>query len=113
MAPAKGRFRGIRYTTTWDASDAIASRGVPHVLARPDFRAGIGCLSKLDLVFDAWVFHHQLGKLADLARAFPEVTIVVCHCGGLLGYGPYAADKEGAFQHWRKGRPGPLPERSI
>jgi len=66
------------------------------------FRAGFACLSKLDLSFDAWVYHPQIPELADLARAFPEVTIVLDHIGGPLGIGPYADKREDVFALWRK-----------
>jgi len=72
---ASKRFRGLRYTSAWDASERIHNS---HTNPRKDllqssaFRAGFACLSKLDLSFDAWVYHPQIPELADLARAFPE-----------------------------------------
>ncbi len=99
------RFRGIRHTSAWDASDKIRNahtNPTKDLLQNPAFRAGFSCLSKFSLSFDAWVYHPQIPELADLARAFPEVTIVLEHIGGPLGIGPYAGKREEVFALWRK-----------
>jgi hypothetical protein len=44
-------------------------------------RAGFARLGPLDLSFDAWKYHTQLGELVDLARAFPATPIVLDHDG--------------------------------
>jgi len=36
-----------------------------------------------------------------LARAVPQVTIVMCHVGGVLGYGAYAGKKDEVHAAWR------------
>ena len=53
------------------------------------------------MTFDAWVYHPQLADLADVARAFPDVTLIMNHVGGLLGVGPYAGQREEVFQEWK------------
>ena len=58
-------------------------------------------LEKLGLVLDAWLFHPQLAEAVDLARAFPNAGIVMCHMGGPLGYGPYAGKKDEVFANWK------------
>jgi len=40
--------------------------------------------------------------LTDLARAFPETTIVLDHLGGVLGIGAYANQRAAVFEQWRK-----------
>jgi predicted TIM-barrel fold metal-dependent hydrolase len=102
-AASPGRFRGIRHSTIWDASSALRSDAPPGLLADNQFRRGFACLGKLDLSFDAWLYHPQLTELADLARAFPQVTIVLNHIGAPLGAGPYAGKRDEVFQHWRRG----------
>ena len=47
------------------------------------------------------MFQTQLSDLVDLARAFPQTTIVLNHCGGPLAVGPYAGKREEAFAEWR------------
>jgi predicted TIM-barrel fold metal-dependent hydrolase len=99
-----GRFRGVRHSAGWDASDAIGNSGVemrPHLYQRPDFRAGLARLTSLGLSFDAWLFHPQLADIVDLARAFPATNIVLGHVGGPLGYGPYAGKEDEVYAHWK------------
>jgi L-fuconolactonase len=99
-----GRFRGVRHSAAWDASAIIGNSAVatgPHDMRRPEFRAGLGRLTALGLSLDAWVFHPQLGDAIDLARAVPSANIVVGHCGGPLGYGPYAGKRDEVFAGWK------------
>ena len=99
-----GRFRGVRHSGGWDADPVIGnSHGVsgPGEYLRPDFRAGMRELERLGLVLDAWVFHPQLGEVVDLAQAFPNAGIVMCHMGGPLGYGAYAGKKDEVFADWK------------
>ncbi len=39
----------------------------------------------------------------DLARAFPDTTIVLDHIGGPLRIGPYASRRAEVFKEWQKG----------
>src|SRR6266511_1959412 len=75
----------------------------PHLMKRPDFRAGLARLTALGLSLDAWVFHPQLADAVDLARAFPAANIIVGHVGGPLGYGPYAGKRDEVFASWKAG----------
>ena len=106
MNAGAGRFRGIRFGTGWDPSPQIAntdSGDRPFMLTEPRIQAGARRLAALDLSLDVWLFHHQLGDVAVLANAVPELTIVLDHCGGHLGYGPYAKDRAEHFTQWRRG----------
>jgi predicted TIM-barrel fold metal-dependent hydrolase len=99
-----GRFRGVRHSAAWDASDVIGNSAVadgPHVYQRPDFRAGLAVLTRLGLSLDAWVFHPQLADVVDLARAFPDTTIILGHVGRVLGYGPYTGQQKTVFAAWK------------
>ncbi len=105
IAAGNGRFRGVRYGTSWD--DGVAgkhvSRPIPrHRLLDPKFREGFAELSKLGLTFDSWHFHPQLPDLVDLARAFPEQSIIVDHVGGVLGVGQYAGRNAEIMPVWKK-----------
>jgi L-fuconolactonase len=99
-----GRFAGIRQSTAWDASDRV-HKVVPMagMLADREFRAGFAGLAALGLVFDAWVYHPQLGEVADLADAFPRTQIVLNHVGSPILGGPYAADRAQVFADWKAG----------
>lgn len=103
QAVSPARFRGIRYSTTWDASGALRNEAPPGMLADAKFRVGFAWLDKLDLSFDAWVYHPQLAEVEDLARAFPKVTIILNHIGAPLGVGPYAGKRDQMFHAWSKG----------
>jgi len=56
----------------------------------------------LNLTFDAWLYHHQIGDVADLARAFPGTGMCLNHIGGPLAIGPYAGKRSDIFAEWEK-----------
>jgi L-fuconolactonase len=98
-----GRFRGIRFITASHPDQA--SWGSPIIrreglLMDPKVREGFARLVPLDLSFDAWMYHTQLGELVELARAFPETQIVLDHVGGAIGLGRYAGKREEVFAAW-------------
>lgn len=100
-----GRFRGIRHITVWDADATLMnplSAGSPGLLCDPAFRAGFSRLAKLNLSFDAWLFHPQIPELTDLARAFPQTTIILDHLGGIVGIGSYAGRRDDVFGDWSR-----------
>jgi len=68
-----------------------------------EFVQGIACLQKYGLSFDALVYHHQLLELVDLARASPEIPIILNHVAVPLGVGPYANKRKEVFQEWKNG----------
>lgn len=99
-----GRFRGVRYSAGWDASEIIGNSGTasgPHVLMQPDLREGLARLTAMGLSFDAWLYHPQLADIIDLARSFPDTNIIMCHVGGPLGYGPYAGREDEVYASWK------------
>lgn len=99
-----GRFRGVRHSAAWDADPVIGNgHPAPGLLARADFRAGLRRLTALGLAFDLWVFHTQLAEALELVRACPETSFILGHCGGPLGYGPYAGQRDAVFAEWRAG----------
>ncbi|HXO68626.1 MAG TPA: amidohydrolase family protein, partial [Bradyrhizobium sp.] len=105
IAAGGGRFRGIRHSSPWDADPDVAgiyATRPKSLLLDPVFRKGFACLAPLDLSFDAWLFHPQIGELADLARAFPDTKIVLDHCGGPIGLGAYATRRDAVFSEWKK-----------
>jgi L-fuconolactonase len=102
---APDRFRGIRHSASWDADPAVLGplqRGVAGLYASDAFRRGFARLAPLGLSFDSWLLEPQLPELTDLARAFPETTIVLDHVGTPLGIGAYAGRREERFETWRK-----------
>jgi len=106
IAAGDGRFRGIRHSVVWDPSE-VFSRGRTNSpkgqMADATWRAGFARLAPLNLTFESWLYHPQLLELADLARAFPQTTIILNHVGGPLGIGPYADKKAETFALWKAG----------
>lgn len=98
------RFRGIRHAAGWDADDRVRNshtnppRGL---LAQAAFREGVKALQDRGLSFEAWLYHHQIPELIDLARAFPALNIVFDHFGGPLGIGPYEGRRDEIYARWR------------
>jgi predicted TIM-barrel fold metal-dependent hydrolase len=104
IAAGQGRFRGIRHSSAWDADANVAgmyAKRPKGLLLDATFRKGFACLAPLGLSFDAWLFHPQIGELADLARAFPDTKIVLDHCGGPIGIGSYANRRDEIFPAWK------------
>src|ERR1700682_1808196 len=83
------------------SSATVPWRGAPGLYDRPGFRAGRARLAALGLSFDAWIFYPQIAEVVDLARAFPQANIILCHMGGPLGYGPYAGRQKEVFATWK------------
>lgn len=96
---ASTRFRGIRRMTLSDVDAPIMP---PELMASAPFREGFKELAKRQLTFDASCFHSQLNEVVDLARAFPEVTIVLNHTGTPLGTGRYADGRVDGFAEWKR-----------
>ena len=103
LAAGKNRFRGIRYISAWDANPDMRSfAGEPGLLLEPEFRKGFAYLRKYDLSFDAWLYHPQLAELANLAKAFPDTSIILNHVGGPIGIGSYADKRQQVFRKWQQ-----------
>jgi predicted TIM-barrel fold metal-dependent hydrolase len=103
IAAGGGRFRGIRHSAASDPDPAVLgplSHREPGLYLSSAFREGFAQLAPLGLSFDAWLLEPQLGDLIDLARAFPETTIVLDHVGTPLGIGVYAGRREERHGVW-------------
>jgi L-fuconolactonase len=103
MQAASPRFRGIRHAAGWDASPELTQRDIQGVMATSQYRAGARVLAKMGLTLDNSIYHTQLDELAALARAVPELTIVLNHVGGLVRVGPYAGRDDEVVADWRRG----------
>lgn len=102
---AGGRFCGIRNRTAWHPSPEITSNLVsppPGPLENPAFHEGARRLARHGLPLDVWGYHTQLPHVIRLARAVPELTVVVDHVGGPLGIGPFEGKQAEVFPEWKK-----------
>ncbi|QUD88669.1 amidohydrolase family protein [Phenylobacterium montanum] len=105
IAVAGGRFRGIRNSASYDPDPAVLgplARIGGGLYLNGKFREGFARLAPLGLSFDAWLLEPQLPELIDLARAFPETSIVLDHVGTPLGIGAYAGRLSERFGVWRE-----------
>ena len=102
-----GRFRGVRHSAAWDASDdhrqqrrghaarttcgaPSSGRGWPGS-PRSACRWMPGCSIPSSPTPSIWP-----------ARS-PAANIIMGHCGGPLGYGPYAGKRDEVFAAWKAG----------
>ena len=101
----EGHFRGVRHISARHEAFHASLLGRPPagLLQQPAFRLGLKQLQAAGLSLDAWLYHTQLDELTDLARAMPELPIVLNHIGGPLAVGPYHAQGARAHREWHKG----------
>jgi len=100
-----GKVKGIRNTTAYHPDPAVRSNPRPAQdgLLRSDaFRSGAKAVGEKGLCLDIWAYQSQLDEVHTLARALPELTIVLNHCGGPLGIGSYSRNDQDTFHEWRK-----------
>jgi predicted TIM-barrel fold metal-dependent hydrolase len=105
LEDGQGRMRGVRVRAAWHADAAFAApHGGPeeHTISSPELDRYCAILTELGLVLDLWVYHTQLDQAAELARRHPRLPIVLNHCGGPLGIGPYAQHRAAVREAWSK-----------
>ena len=105
IAAGQGRFRGIRHILAWDADARFLNPAYPtteDLMESPAFLEGMREVATLGLSFDAWLHFHQIPRLTTLAQCFPDLPIVLNHCGGILGISAYAGQHDGVFAQWHQ-----------
>lgn len=90
-------FRGIRHILNWDPDWRLSQCDRPDYLENPAWRQGFGLLGGYGLSFDLHAFPWQLPAAAEVARAFPDVSVVVDHLGLPAHRG------ESGWDSWRSG----------
>ena len=91
---APARFKGVRQEALWDEDHG------PALYLDKDFRRGFSDLAPLGLTFDAFVLAPELPVVLDLARSFPDTSIVLDHLGHPLGVGRHAGRMEQERPQW-------------
>lgn len=105
IAAAPARMRGIRHITAWHPDPAVKAtiyNPFERQMFDDTFRAGFACLGRLNLSYDAFVYHTQIDDVAQLADAFPDTPIVMNHVGGVVGIGPYEGKRAEVLAAWRR-----------
>ncbi|SAK94710.1 amidohydrolase [Caballeronia temeraria] len=105
LAVGDGRLRGVRHMSVYAEGalgKTIHKMPKKYLLADKRFREGIAQLERFDLSFDAWGYYYQIGELAALADAFPNVTMVVDHIGGVIGVEEFREKSETIRSQWAK-----------
>jgi predicted TIM-barrel fold metal-dependent hydrolase len=103
LQAGQGRFRGVRHLVTWDADQTLVnpvSAAPRGLLLDRDYRAGVAQLGPLGLSYDAWLFFPQLPELFDLAKAYPDVPVIINHCGGVVRIASYEDKQKEVFESW-------------
>jgi L-fuconolactonase len=72
-----GRFRGVRYRRN------VKGQPEPPTdwLTNPQLHGGVKALERLGLMLEMYISHSELFALAELARTFPNLPIVLDHLG--------------------------------
>jgi predicted TIM-barrel fold metal-dependent hydrolase len=99
-----GRFKGIRNSASFEHDKEVLgplNRVEEGLYLDATFRKGFAHLAPMGLSFDAWLLEPQLGDVIDLARAFPDTTIVLDHVGTPLGRASFAGRLNERFPVWR------------
>lgn len=97
-----GRFRGVRLSSGWHADEKIVNFAArPHLLVDPRVNEAVAVIDRLGLSLDCWLYHPQLDEVAQLADAYPELTIILDHVGSPILGGPYRGKTDEVFDAWK------------
>lgn len=104
-AAGDGAFCGVRHSVSSDPlfPDGIVIRPAPsRLLGDPRYREGLARVAARGLTYDAMLYQVQIPELTAVARALPELSIVLDHVGCILGVGPYETRADETFDAWRR-----------
>jgi predicted TIM-barrel fold metal-dependent hydrolase len=89
--------RGIRHIVNWHPDPVKTYVDRPDLTRTAAWRRGFGLLQRFGLSFDLQLYPAQMHDAAALARAYPDVPIILNHAGM-----PVDRDEEG-LDLWRRG----------
>ncbi|AXY60556.1 amidohydrolase family protein [Acinetobacter sp. WCHAc010052] len=107
---ASKKVRGIRRMAAHHEDKGIhAWADDPHLYTSKKFLKGFEQIAQHHLSFDAWVYSTQIADVIELAKKFPETSIVLDHFGtpaGLFGKvgqstGLTQTARENIFYQWQ------------
>ncbi|CAH0357038.1 amidohydrolase family protein [Sphingobium sp. CECT 9361] len=101
LEASPNHFRGIRELVAYDPDAYQALSIPPGKTLDPRFKAGFARLAPLKLSCDLLCTHTMLADVADLARTFPETSIILNHLAGPIGIGRFADKRAEVLADWR------------
>ncbi|QDC37766.1 amidohydrolase family protein [Sphingobium fuliginis] len=99
-------FKGIRCRAAWDEHFSFPPGKyeiIPGILLTNEASDAMAEIAERDLIFEAWVYHHQLDDFRQLAAKQPNTRFVLEHFGCPLAVGPYAERRDEVLVEWRAG----------
>jgi len=101
---SEGRLKGIRMLLASHTDPRISSGAVKSdlgLMLHPNFIDGAKCIQNADLSLDFWIYHTQLNEMEKIARALPDLTIILNHVGGPIHLGEYEGKQAVTHREWR------------
>ena len=103
---ASHRVRAIRQSAAWHSDPRLqiallADSVRSQMLADSSFRAAAARVAAFGLSFETFLYHSQIHELVALARALPDLTIILDHAGGPVA--PHCAHANDVFANWLSG----------
>jgi predicted TIM-barrel fold metal-dependent hydrolase len=89
--------RGIRHAVNWHPDPVKTYVNRPDLIRTDAWRHGFSLLKRFGLSFDLQLYPAQMTDAAALARAYPEVLMILNHTGM-----PVDRDQEGLLR-WKQG----------
>jgi predicted TIM-barrel fold metal-dependent hydrolase len=106
---AHARVVGVRGILSCHPDPKKSFVSNPNLAYDPDWRRDVGLLRDHGLNLELMMYPYQADAVFDLGRAFPDLPIIINHCGS-----PIDRDPEG-MQRWRAaiGKISALPNLAI
>lgn len=90
------RMTGIRAVLSWHPDPAKCFVRDPELGRNPDWRRDVALLARAGLNLELMIYPFQARIALEIARAHPDLTIIINHCGS-----PIDRDPEG-MRRWRQ-----------
>ena len=101
---SEGRLKGIRMLLASHKDPRIISGAVKSdlgLMLHPNFIEGAKCLQDAGLSLDFWIYHTQLLEMERIAKALPDLNIILNHIGGPIHIGEYEGKHAQTHREWR------------
>lgn len=104
IAASGGRFRGVRLSSGWHADPTVGNVATQaQLLVDPRVKDALAVIDRMGLSLDCWLYHTQLDEVAQIADAYPSLTIILNHVGTPILGGPYRGQHDAVYKQWLGG----------